>query len=111
MGPLKDIEAHKTFDDLAVAHAWDWGFLGHKGDRFAVTLTVEGVYDYYCMPHEAAGMVGRLVVGTPGGPGALPFDYFVDRPGAEAWRLVASAAQKTFPSIERIMLHQIARRG
>ena len=90
---------------------WDSGFLVHKGDRFAVTLTVEGVYDYYCMPHEAAGMVGRLVVGTPGGPGALPFDYFVGRPGSEVWKPVPSAAQKTFPSIETIMQQQIVRRG
>ena len=30
-----------------------------------MTFTVEGVYDYYCVPHEHAGMVGRIVVGTP----------------------------------------------
>jgi hypothetical protein len=24
---------------------------------------VPGVYDYYCVPHEHAGMVGRIVVG------------------------------------------------
>jgi plastocyanin len=93
------------------APPWDSGFLVHKGDRFAVTLTVEGVYDYYCMPHEAAGMVGRLVVGTPGGPGAMPFDYFVGRPGSEVWKPVPSAAQKTFPSIETIMQQHIVRRG
>ncbi|MDA7965440.1 plastocyanin/azurin family copper-binding protein, partial [Ruegeria sp.] len=28
-------------------------------------LTIPGVYDYYCLPHEAAAMVGRIVVGTP----------------------------------------------
>jgi hypothetical protein len=26
-------------------------------------LTEPGVYDYYCIPHEHAGMVGRIVVG------------------------------------------------
>jgi len=40
---------------------WDSGFLVHPGDHFDVTLTVCGVYDYYCMPHEAVGMVGRIV--------------------------------------------------
>jgi plastocyanin len=90
---------------------WDSGFLVNTGDRFAVTLTVEGVYDYYCMPHEAAGMVGRIVVGRPGGPGMLPFDYFVGRPGTEAWKPVPSAAQKAFPSIARIMQRHIVRRG
>lgn len=32
---------------------------------FEVTLSVEGVYDYFCMPHEMAGMAGRIIVGTP----------------------------------------------
>jgi hypothetical protein len=27
---------------------------------------VPGVYDYFCLPHEQAGMVGRIVVGAPG---------------------------------------------
>ncbi|HYU53764.1 MAG TPA: plastocyanin/azurin family copper-binding protein, partial [Gemmatimonadaceae bacterium] len=59
------------------AMPWDSGFLVHPGDASDVTLTVPGVYDYYCMPHEGAGMVGRIVVGKPLGPGAEPFDYWV----------------------------------
>ena len=39
------------------ATPWDSGFLVNPGNHFDVTLTVPGVYDYYCMPHEAAGMV------------------------------------------------------
>lgn len=35
------------------------------GDSFEVLLTVPGVYDFYCLPHEHAGMVGRIVVGKP----------------------------------------------
>jgi hypothetical protein len=46
------------------------------GLSFEVTLTVEGVYDYYCTTHEMAGMVGRIIVGQPSGPGTLLFDYF-----------------------------------
>ncbi len=81
---------------------WDSGFLVHPGDHFDVTLTEPGVYDYYCMPHEAAGMVGRIVVGEPGGPGALAFDYWVGRPGTETWRSVPEAARKAFPGVARI---------
>jgi plastocyanin len=33
--------------------------------HFEITLTVAGVYDYFCQPHEHAGMAGRIVVGTP----------------------------------------------
>ena len=28
-------------------------------------FTVTGVYDYFCIPHEEAGMVGRIIVGSP----------------------------------------------
>jgi plastocyanin len=93
------------------ATPWNSGFLVNKGDHFDVTLTVEGVYDYYCMPHEQAGMVGRIVVGKPGGPGALPFDYFKGQPGTSNWRPVPVAAQKAFPSVEMIMKQKIVRRG
>ena len=80
---------------------WDSGFLVHPGDHFDVTLTVPGVYDYYCMPHEAVGMVGRIVVGQPLGPGAQTFDYWVGRPGTDGWRPVPDAARQTFPSAAR----------
>lgn len=50
------------------AHPWDSGFL-LPDESFEVTLTVPGVYDYYCIPHEMAGMVGRIVVGNPGDAG------------------------------------------
>src|SRR5207248_347887 len=113
MVPLKDLEAHKKFDDLNVAkervdhvdldqnagHSlripeaaipWDSGFLVNRGDHFEVRLTVPGVYDYYCQPHEAAGMVGRIV-GRPVGPGAMPFDCFQRRSGTETWKPVPEA--------------------
>lgn len=50
------------------ATPWDSGFL-LPGENFEVRLTVPGVYDYYCIPHEHAGMVGRIVVGRPGDDG------------------------------------------
>src|ERR1051325_2738701 len=76
------------------APAWDSGFLVHPGDSFEVTLTIPGVYDYYCAPHEAAGMVGRIVVGKPAGPGTKPFDYWVGTPGTDGWRHVPVAARQ-----------------
>src|SRR5205823_12264300 len=49
---------------------WDSGFLVHPGDHFDVTLTVPGVYDYYCMPHEAVGMSAGWVLGNRSGRAA-----------------------------------------
>ena len=50
------------------ATPWDSGFL-LPDETFEVTLEQPGVYDYYCLPHEMAGMVGRIVVGQPGDAG------------------------------------------
>jgi plastocyanin len=85
------------------AAPWDSGFLVNPGDHFEVTLTVPGVYDYYCMPHEAAGMVGRIIVGNPPGLRAEPFDYWAGRPGTESWHHVPDVARKAFPRVARIL--------
>ena len=90
---------------------WDSRFLVNPGSHFEVTLTVPGVYDYFCVPHEVAGMVGRIVVGQPSGPGTLAFDYFRGRPGTEAWIPVPPAAQKAFPSVSAIMRERVVRRA
>ena len=90
------------------AALWDSGFLS-PGDHFEVTFTVEGVYDYFCMPHELAGMVGRLIVGKPVGPGSLPFDYYQGKPGTANWIPVPHEAQKAFPGVEQIMREKIVR--
>jgi plastocyanin len=93
------------------AEPWDSGFLINPGSHFEVTLTVPGVYDYFCAPHEAAGMVGRLVVGRPAGPGTLPFDYFKGRPGTGAWKPVPRPAREAFPSVTAIMRHGVVKKG
>jgi plastocyanin len=90
---------------------WDSGFLVHPGDHFDVTLTVPGVYDYYCMPHEGAGMVGRIVVGDSRGPGAEPFDYWINKPGTDGWRHVPEAARAAFPSVEQILTRRRVHSG
>ena len=92
------------------AKPWNSGFLVEPGAHFDVTFDVEGVYDYYCMPHEEAGMVGRIVVGRPSGPGTLPFDYFKGRPDTVGWKPVPDAARKTFPPVAVIMQQKVVRR-
>jgi plastocyanin len=72
-------------------------------ESFSVTFTEQGIYDYYCIPHEHAGMVGRIVVGEPeahdwteltGANGDLPEE-----------------AVKAFPMVEDIMTKGIVRRA
>jgi plastocyanin len=88
---------------------WDSGFLVNPGDRFEVTLAVEGVYDYFCLPHEAGGMVGRIVVGRPAGPGTRPADYFAGQPGTADWLPVPDAARRSFPAVEAIVRQRVVR--
>jgi plastocyanin len=86
------------------AEPWNSDFL-MPGQHYDVRLTVEGVYDYFCIPHEMAGMVGRLIVGKAIGPGTLPFDYFKARhPG---WMAVPAAAQAAFPSVQEILQKRV----
>lgn len=81
------------------AEPWDSGFLMDVGSRFEITPMVEGVYDYYCAPHEIAGMVGRLVVGRAVGPGTRPLQA-----------AIPEAARRAFPAPERIVAERIVRR-
>jgi plastocyanin len=92
------------------AEPWDSDILlaqyPTQGSTFERRFTVEGVYDYFCQPHEAAGMVGRIVVGKPGnGPGTRPFNYAAEK----GWRPVPAAAQAQFPSVEAITNKQVVR--
>lgn len=51
------------------AEAWDSGTLSEEGATFEHTFETVGVYDYYCAPHEGAGMIGSVIVGEPGTEG------------------------------------------
>ena len=104
--PSNDLHALRI---PTTAQPWASDYLVNPGDSFEVTLTDEGVYDYYCTPHEMAGMVGRVIVGQPGGPGALPFDYFAGDVTKTSWKEVPMAARDRFPRIERIMALGIVR--
>ncbi len=64
------------------AEPWDSGTMA-PGDVYEVELTEEGVYDYYCEPHEHLGHVGRIVVGDPDeSPAVDPSDLPGDAPDA-----------------------------
>lgn len=39
-----------------------------EGETVEVTFEEEGVYDYYCQPHEGVGMVGSVIVGQNDDP-------------------------------------------
>jgi plastocyanin len=47
------------------AAAWDSGLLSEEGATFEHTFETEGVYHYYCTPHETVGMIGSVIVGDP----------------------------------------------
>lgn len=73
------------------AEPWDSGLFSESGATFEVTLETEGVYDFYCPPHESLGMVGRIIVGEPqGGPGTTPPEG------------LPPAARERLPAIETI---------
>jgi plastocyanin len=86
-----------------LAEPWNIDFLVNAGESFEITLSVPGVYDYYCEPHEEAGMVGRIIVGEVSGPGSLPFDYFERQIPTPKWETVPEEAQVAFPSSHKIM--------
>ena len=58
------------------AKSWESSILTESGATFEHTFETEGTYDYFCGPHKTLGMVGRIVVGDPGGPaeGSMPPD-------------------------------------
>jgi len=75
------------------AEPWDSGLLTVPGQAFAVRLEAPGVYDYFCIPHELAGMVGRIVVA--GGP--------ADRLRAAEGIAVPGLDEDPFPPVEQIL--------
>lgn len=58
------------------AAEFDSGTLSEQGATFEHRFETVGTFDYYCIPHKSLGMVGRIVVGEPGGPaeGNMPPD-------------------------------------
>ena len=72
-------------------------------ETFSVTLTERGVYDYFCIPHEHAGMVGRIIVGEPAKNGWTQLD------GANGD--LPEEALEAFPTVEEIMAKGVVLRA
>jgi plastocyanin len=77
------------------AESWNSDYL-LPDQAFEVRFTAAGVYDYFCIPHEEAGMVGRIIVGSPASAG-LPSDNLPE------------AARQVLPKVEEIVQRQIVR--
>lgn len=65
-----------------------------------LSFSTEGTYDYYCMPHQSLGMVGRFVVGEPGGPAEGSMPEHGDVPEASAIVEQGSISYEEFSSGE-----------
>jgi len=87
----------------AGAASWNSDYL-LPDESFSVTLTVEGTYDYFCVPHEHAGMVGRIVVGRPSGPQGSVAS------AAKGGEPVPDEALRAFPAVDEILREGIVRR-
>jgi len=79
------------------AEPWNSDYL-LPNESFSVRLTVEGGYDYFCVPHEHAGMVGRIIVGRPG---------TADTKAAKDQQPVPEPALRAFPDIGEIMRRRV----
>lgn len=63
--PPHNVQFNKTPGDAALAASLSHKGLEGKGKSFSVTFPADapaGEYDYFCMPHRGAGMVGKIVV-------------------------------------------------
>lgn len=83
------------------AGSWNSDYL-LPDESFSVTFTEQGVYDYYCIPHEHAGMIGRIIVGEP-----VPHGW-MERAGVEGDLPVE--ALNGFPTVDEIMTNGIVQR-
>ena len=84
------------------AKSWNSDYL-LPDESFSITFTEQGVYDYYCIPHEHAGMVGRIIVGEPEAHGGWMEPVAANRG-------VPDEALKAFPMVEEIMAKRIVGR-
>ena len=86
----------------SVASPWDSDYL-LPGESFSITLIKPGVYDYYCVPHEHAGMVGRIIVGSPETRG------WTNEPSSDGD--LPDAALRAFPTVAEIISKGLVRRA
>jgi rare lipoprotein A (peptidoglycan hydrolase) len=88
-----------------VAAPWNSDYL-RSNETFSIRLTEEGVYDYFCIPHEKGGMMGRIVVGHPVGPtGQLVGNASLE----PVIGTTAKPTQLSLPSVEEITRQGVIR--
>jgi plastocyanin len=85
------------------AEPWDSDYL-LPNEAFSITLTVDGVYDFFCVPHEHAGMVGRIIVGDPSRSPA-------PTASTHGSGTIPEVARRVFPSVDEIMRQGVVRRA
>ena len=85
------------------AASWNSDYLLPQ-ETFELRFTVEGVYDYFCIPHEHAGMVGRIVVAGPNSA------VLAGMKAAEITDEVPEAARLAFPEVQAIIRDGVVRR-
>jgi len=88
---------------LATASPWNSGYLINAGDSYEVRLTVEGIYDYCCIPHESAGMVGRIIISRSRNFDPAFFKPYPDNPEKKDWRKIPEMALRNFPPVPEIL--------
>ncbi|NRA29495.1 MAG: pseudoazurin [Parvularculaceae bacterium] len=59
---LSSMPGHNSQSSKGMIPAGAEGWKSKANQEFTVTLTQPGVYGYNCAPHQAAGMVGLIVV-------------------------------------------------
>lgn len=75
------------------ANAWDSGTLSEQGKTFEHTFETVGIYDYFCVPHEAMGMLGTVIVGDPDPEGQPSLQSPQDSLPSEAKQKIESLNQ------------------
>ncbi len=71
---------------------WSTPLIKENGVWGEYIFEAVGVHDYFCIPHETEGMVGRVIVSEPTGPGA-----------DETNQGISAAGQSSIPTISEIM--------
>ena len=74
------------------AAPWNSGFFEQIGQTWSYTFNDVGIHDYFCIPHEDSGMVGRLLVEEPTGPGAQDLSVGI-----------SPAGQSVMPTVEELL--------
>lgn len=74
--------------------AWDSGYLLPDA-AFTMVFITPGIYDFFCIPHEQAGMVGRIIVG----------DIDAVEPYGKTDSLLPEKALSGFPAVTTILEH------